>query len=668
MSARGLCFGILLVAVPALVHGRACPDGDHPPIDVRAISLKYETSALETTVSGLGVFGAQISISPKTLQKAAVATQKMNEFVKALVVGFNSCAITRHQYQEALEKLLPGLRDDGEILEGFRQQMILDRRVDRERFNVVLARYERQLRQFATLSGRELDYERIEAIVEERVRAHVATEMARAGKAQADVNQVILRRLAELERRLSGVSLATPEQVDVKFAAGSAQVKSASEPAEAAYREGYRLFQRYRFAESIPHLERAVATVPLPEFYLALARAYEEAQEPEKAKRTYREGITVAHERKETSTEARMVASLMLLSMRFSSDSVRDRSEVGRLYARLDARAFPKALEVALAQGDIKNAMTVTALMLPTVGFAESYDILIDQRDELAARLGEEHPQVALYDTIRIVLLLAATERAALARGRRITSNDRVIKDRSQIGELAQRVLAVNEVAYGPVHLRVAVAYDVLGQVMASRKDYDAALQYVRKSLSIHEQIWGPSHELVAGEHMNLARVYEFRGDRKSALKHLEIARAWFAGLPAGAKSVEVQAIDMQIAKLRADRRDLTAGEAPPARERGSGEAVHAFHILVQSKETAARIIKELASSSNLEKDFRAYASEHSTDPSARSNGGDLSWFRRNQMVKPFEEAAFAMRPGELSRAPVHTQFGWHVIYVKERK
>ncbi|NIW40187.1 MAG: peptidylprolyl isomerase, partial [Nitrospinaceae bacterium] len=55
---------------------------------------------------------------------------------------------------------------------------------------------------------------------------------------------------------------------------------------------------------------------------------------------------------------------------------------------------------------------------------------------------------------------------------------------------------------------------------------------------------------------------------------------------------------------------------------------------------------------------------EYSDGPSA-SEGGDLGWFGRGQMVAPFEEAAFNAEPGSFV-GPVQTQFGYHVIYVRD--
>jgi peptidyl-prolyl cis-trans isomerase C len=92
-------------------------------------------------------------------------------------------------------------------------------------------------------------------------------------------------------------------------------------------------------------------------------------------------------------------------------------------------------------------------------------------------------------------------------------------------------------------------------------------------------------------------------------------------------------------------------------------DQVRARHILVPTKEEADKLLARIKKG----EDFAALAKEASKDGSA-SSGGDLGFFGKGQMVKPFEEAAFGLKMGEVSKAPVQSQFGWHLIKVEERK
>jgi parvulin-like peptidyl-prolyl isomerase len=91
-----------------------------------------------------------------------------------------------------------------------------------------------------------------------------------------------------------------------------------------------------------------------------------------------------------------------------------------------------------------------------------------------------------------------------------------------------------------------------------------------------------------------------------------------------------------------------------------TAEQVHAQHILVDTKDLADQIYQEVTAP---DADFGAIAEQQSTDTSTAPNGGDLGWFTRGEMVKPFEDAAFSLQPGEISQ-PVQSQFGWHIIKV----
>ncbi|MDU2584705.1 MAG: peptidylprolyl isomerase, partial [Anaerococcus prevotii] len=90
-------------------------------------------------------------------------------------------------------------------------------------------------------------------------------------------------------------------------------------------------------------------------------------------------------------------------------------------------------------------------------------------------------------------------------------------------------------------------------------------------------------------------------------------------------------------------------------------EKVDASHILVQDEETAKEIKEKIDNG----EDFAKLAEEYSTDTASAKNGGSVGAFAKGQMVKEFEDAAFAMKEGEVSD-PVKSQFGYHIIKVNK--
>lgn len=95
-------------------------------------------------------------------------------------------------------------------------------------------------------------------------------------------------------------------------------------------------------------------------------------------------------------------------------------------------------------------------------------------------------------------------------------------------------------------------------------------------------------------------------------------------------------------------------------------EEVRASHILIAKGDGAEQKAKALLQDLKNGKDFEALAKEHSADPGSGAKGGDLGVFGRGRMVKPFEDAAFALQPGQLSDV-VESQFGYHIIKLTER-
>ncbi len=107
-----------------------------------------------------------------------------------------------------------------------------------------------------------------------------------------------------------------------------------------------------------------------------------------------------------------------------------------------------------------------------------------------------------------------------------------------------------------------------------------------------------------------------------------------------------------------------------------TAEEVHARHILIafgpkssgtvtETVTPAMALTKAISITMQLKKgaDFAELAKKYSDDPGSKDKGGDLGWFPRGVMVKEFEDAAFSLKPGQISD-PVKTQYGYHIIQV----
>jgi peptidyl-prolyl cis-trans isomerase C len=89
----------------------------------------------------------------------------------------------------------------------------------------------------------------------------------------------------------------------------------------------------------------------------------------------------------------------------------------------------------------------------------------------------------------------------------------------------------------------------------------------------------------------------------------------------------------------------------------------HARHILVSTQAQAEQVIKKIKGGAKFEDVAKAESSDGS-----KNNGGDLGWFTLARMAKPFGEAVKGLKKGEMTPAPVQTQFGWHVIKLEDTR
>ena len=87
-------------------------------------------------------------------------------------------------------------------------------------------------------------------------------------------------------------------------------------------------------------------------------------------------------------------------------------------------------------------------------------------------------------------------------------------------------------------------------------------------------------------------------------------------------------------------------------------------HILVEKEDDAKNIIAQIKKGGSFEK----LAGEHSNDPGSKGRGGDLDWGPAERYVKPFAEAITKLKKGQMTDAPVHTDFGYHVIRLEDER
>ncbi len=119
--------------------------------------------------------------------------------------------------------------------------------------------------------------------------------------------------------------------------------------------------------------------------------------------------------------------------------------------------------------------------------------------------------------------------------------------------------------------------------------------------------------------------------------------------------------LDVLYQRKVLDKSDVTDAEIRNHWEK-IADKIRASHILVDNLDTANVLLERIKGGENFDK----LAFDYSIDPSVKRNKGDLGYFLYGSMVKEFQEAAFAMQPGEIS-PPIKTNFGYHIIKLVDR-
>jgi peptidyl-prolyl cis-trans isomerase C len=157
---------------------------------------------------------------------------------------------------------------------------------------------------------------------------------------------------------------------------------------------------------------------------------------------------------------------------------------------------------------------------------------------------------------------------------------------------------------------------------------------------------------------------------KKGILKDKEFSKQ----LDTAVKQLKRQLISDMWLKRELDKISISTKEMKDYYKNNSSEfikpdQVHARHILLKTEAEAVAVADSLSKfrGERLKNEFIAYAKNISTGPSA-PRGGDLGYFAQGVMVPEFNDAVFSMRVGTITKKPVKTQFGYHVIYLEDKK
>jgi tetratricopeptide (TPR) repeat protein len=446
---------ILLLPTGSIARDKVkCNDGDHYLTDIKDISIKYECTQMAATINGLAVIRVRLTVDAKALQLAAVTTQKMNEYIKALVVGYNTCAITKEQYHEAMDNLLVYMMGDALSLEQYRMALLDKKKVDNNKLNKHLKNFEKNLRKFVKISGKELDYKRLASIIDEEILAHTSEiheEINRNRNEQAVINNELSQRLVKLEQANPFLQqLTTPNHITELLSSNTKELAPNILTAQTSYEKGYSLMEQYNFRESVPYFQTAMSTVKLPDFNYALGSAYLGLSNLDSAQKVLFEGL--------------------------------NNSTFG-VNAASEARLKSLTSFVLLNKGDLTEAQSLSTQALG-----------IDTKI-----YGPDHPNVATdMKTLSQILQAQGKITSAI--------------------NLSTKALSIDMKYYGFDHSLVATDMKDLGQLCQTQGNSTMAIDWTKKALSIDTQLLGEVHPTVSSDLKSLGQIYQTQGNLAGAL------------------------------------------------------------------------------------------------------------------------------------------------------
>ena len=504
-----------------------CTDGEHIEMDIKQISIQYGASAFTATITGLAVFGARVEVAPKQLQQAAIGTQQWNEFLKGLVLGYNSCAITKREFAEGVDQIYPRLKDSASVLEGFRKSMADGQAVQTKQLNKVFDAYYADFRRFAQISNKVL-FDRIEAVSDEVAAVHQEANSTAAQLAN------VTNRLEAVEKQLKDSPPAPPAQINDEL---KKALLARTGDAEDEYRKGYDLLLRYRFQESIPHFERALADVPLPEFYRVLGSAYRETSNLNRAEEMLRQGLALHGNSKQNEADLSNDLGQVLLIKGDLDAAFASTTRALHIDEELHGVDEPRVAVYATNMGTILRAQG-------HLDEALRYSLKALEIDERI--FGPDHPNVADDANNVGAILQTKEDKRDLAEALKYFQKSRRIIEENYEGDSIRVAMSdgsmcsilndmgdlnralgycshgvnIIENRFGSNDPRIASFANSIGQIYKKQGNLEAALQLTQRALQIDRDTYGPDHPTVAIRENNIALILQAKGDLKGAFEY----------------------------------------------------------------------------------------------------------------------------------------------------
>ena len=450
------------------LSARICQgDGEHAEIDVRQLQIQYSGVSARGTLDAL----AKLGLDVRTVQTATQETQKLNQYLQALAAGFNSCAISKAQYFEATQLILPRAKQDAALMEAVRNEMAAGRKVTEGRLNALIQSYLGNLKELAATTGLKADAARIEAEI------------------QAGFGQVNQKLDAVLER------LPKPDEVNTEI---DRKLNAKKDEAKTAYAQGYKLIGKYQFAEAVPYFRRAVAVVKLPEFFFGMAIALWRLPDLAGAEAAAHDGLALLLQEPDEALDADLTGLLGLI-LQGRGDLAGAQRQTERAL-QIDEKVYgPDHPNVATEASNLGLILKERGDLAGAQRHAERA-LQIDEKV-----YGSDHPKVAIRaGNLGLIL----QDRGDLAGAQRQT----------------ERALQIDEKVYGPDHPNVAIRASNLGLILYERGDLAGAQRQTERALQIDEKVYGPDLPNVATFAGNLGSILQARGDLAGAQRQTERA------------------------------------------------------------------------------------------------------------------------------------------------